>query len=62
MTRTDNGRLRRALVESAWSYRYHPAVKGDLAKRLDGTPTDVQTLPLKVQERLHYKYHHLVFG
>ncbi|WP_148099531.1 transposase, partial [Paenibacillus macerans] len=33
MTKAGNGRLRRSLVESAWSYRHRPAVKGDLAKR-----------------------------
>lgn len=62
MTKSGNGRLRRALVESAWSYRHRPAVKGDLAKRLDGMPANVQLLSWKAQERLHYKYRHLVFG
>jgi len=62
MTKAGNGRLRRTLVESAWSYRHRPAVKGDLAKRLDGMPADVQLLSWKAQERLHYKYRHLVFG
>jgi len=62
MTKAGNGRLRRTLVESAWSYRHRPAVKGDLAKRLDGMPADVQLLSWKAQERLNYKYRHLVFG
>ncbi|MNJ41446.1 Transposase IS116/IS110/IS902 family protein [compost metagenome] len=62
MTKTGNGRLRRTLVESAWSYRYRPAVKGDLAKRLEGMPADVQLLSWKAQQRLHYKYRYLVFG
>ncbi|WP_178020821.1 IS110 family transposase [uncultured Paenibacillus sp.] len=61
MTKTGNGRLRRALVESAWSYRHRPAVKGDLAKRLDGMPAEIQLLSWKAQERLHHKYRHLVF-
>ncbi|UMV50885.1 IS110 family transposase [Paenibacillus macerans] len=62
MTKAGNGRLRRSLVESAWSYRHRPAVKGDLAKRLDGMPADIQLLSWKAQERLHYKYRHLIFG
>ncbi|WP_374992223.1 transposase, partial [Paenibacillus sp. LHD-38] len=31
MTKAGNNHLRRTLVESAWSYRHRPAVKGDLA-------------------------------
>jgi transposase len=62
MTKAGNSRLRRALVESAWSYRYRPAVKGDLAKRLEGLPADVQLLSWKAQERLHQKYRYLILG
>ena len=61
ITKTGNSRLRRALVESAWSYRHRPAVKGDLAERLNGLPADVQLLSWKAQERLHHKYRYLVF-
>jgi transposase len=62
MTKAGNSHLRRALVESACSYRHRPAVKGDLAERLKGLPADVQLLSWKAQERLHKKYRHLVFG
>lgn len=62
MTKAGNNHLRRALIESAWSYRYRPAIKGELMKRLDGLPADVQLLSWKAQERLHKKYRHLVFG
>lgn len=62
MTKTGNGRLRRSLMESAWSYRHRPAIKGDLAKRLDGLPAEVQLISWKAQERLHQKYRKLVFG
>jgi len=62
MTKAGNGHLRRTLVESAWSYRHRPAVKGDLAKRLEGLPAEVQLLSWKAQERLHNKYRRLVFG
>lgn len=62
ITGTGNGRVRRSLTESAWSYRYRPAVKGDLAKRLEGMPAEVQLISWKAQERLHYKYRKLVFA
>lgn len=61
MTKTGNRRLRRALIEAAWAYRHRPAIKGDLAKRLDGLPGDVQLISWKAQERLHTKYRHLVY-
>jgi transposase len=62
MTKAGNNHLRRTLVESAWSYRHRPAVKGDLANRLEGLPAAVQLLSWKAQERLHMKYRRLVFG
>lgn len=62
ITKAGNSRLRRSLTESAWSYRYRPAVKGDLATRLDGLPGNVQAISWKAQERLHRKYRSLVFG
>jgi Transposase and inactivated derivatives len=62
MTRAGNPHLRRALVESAWSYRHRPSVKGELAKRLEGMPPALQLLSWKAQERLNKKYRRLVFG
>lgn len=62
MTKAGNGHLRRLLMESAWSYRYRPAIKGDLAKRLDGLPGDVQLISWKAQERLHGRYRYLIYG
>ncbi|WP_308637122.1 IS110 family RNA-guided transposase [Paenibacillus silvisoli] len=38
MTKAGNSHLRRTLVESAWSYRHRPAIKGELANRLEGLP------------------------
>jgi len=35
ITKTGNRHVRRLLIESAWSYRYQPAIKGQLKKRLD---------------------------
>ncbi|RUS47855.1 IS110 family transposase [Cohnella sp. AR92] len=62
MTKAGNGHLRRTLIESAWSYRHRPAIKGELVKRLDGLSAEVQQLSWRAQERLHRKYRHLVFG
>lgn len=62
LTKAGNGRLRRTLIESAWSYRHRPAIKGELARRLEGMPADVQLISWKAQERLHHKYRRLVFG
>ncbi|WP_340029875.1 transposase [Paenibacillus sp. FSL H7-0940] len=42
LTKAGNGRLRRTLIESAWSYRHRPAIKGDLARRLEGLPADIK--------------------
>lgn len=61
MTKAGNRRLRRAIIEAAWSYRYRPAVKGELAKRIDGLPGDVQLISWKAQERLHARYKYLIY-
>ncbi|MNY35919.1 Transposase IS116/IS110/IS902 family protein [compost metagenome] len=39
MTKTGNNRVRRIFIEAAWSYRYKPVVKGELAKRLESKCT-----------------------
>jgi transposase len=56
MTKTGNKHMRRVMIEAAWSYRHRPAVKGDLEKRLEGLPGEVQTISWKAQECLHKKY------
>ncbi|GMA65075.1 IS110 family transposase [Alicyclobacillus fastidiosus] len=60
ITKTGNTHLRRVLVESAWSYRYRPAVKGEIRKRQQGQPAEVQRISWKAQNRLHNKYTRLV--
>ncbi|MDQ0191997.1 transposase [Paenibacillus wynnii] len=60
LTKAGNPRVRRALVESAWSYRHRPAVKGDLEKRLEGQHAHVHETSWKAQHRLHHKYLKLV--
>lgn len=60
ITKTGNRHVRRLLIESAWSYRYQPAVKGELKKRLDGLPPEIQSISWKAQNRLHKKYFRLL--
>jgi len=60
ITKTGNRHVRRLLIESAWSYRYQPAVKGELKKRQEGQPASVQAISWKAQNRLHKKYFRLL--
>jgi transposase len=60
MTKTGNAHLRRVLVEAAWSYRYKPALKGDLKKRQEGQTPSIQAISWKAQHRLHQKYQKMV--
>ncbi|MOA11632.1 hypothetical protein D3C78_1315840 [compost metagenome] len=53
--------MRRVIVEAAWSYRHRPAVKRDLAERLEGMPGEVQSISWKAQERLHTKYKKMIY-
>ncbi len=60
ITKTGNAHLRRVLVESAWSYRYKPAVKGEIRKRQVGQSAKVQDIAWRAQNRLHHKYRKMV--
>ena len=60
ITKTGNRHVRRLLVESAWSYRYQPAVKGELKRRQAGQPASIQAISWKAQNRLHKKYFRLL--
>lgn len=60
VTKAGNSHARRLIVEAAWSYRYQPAVKGDLAKRLKGMDADIQMMSWKTQTRLHSKCKRLI--
>ncbi|PMC34441.1 IS110 family transposase, partial [Bacillus sp. UMB0899] len=59
-TKTGNRHVRRLLIEAAWSYRYQPAVKGELKRRQDGQSPTVQAISWKAQNRLHRKYFRLI--
>ncbi|WP_338449986.1 IS110 family transposase [Niallia oryzisoli] len=60
ITKTRNRHVRRLLIESAWSYRYQPAVKGELKRRQEGQPASIQAISWKAQNRLHKKYFRLL--
>lgn len=60
ITKTGNRHVRRLLIEAAWSYRYQPAVKGELKKRQKGQPTNILGISWKAQNRLHKKYFRLL--
>jgi transposase len=60
ITKTGNSHVRRLLVEAAWTYRYQPAVKGKLKKRLSGQSADVQSISWKAQKRLNSKFYRLL--
>ncbi|WP_249413959.1 IS110 family transposase [Alteribacter keqinensis] len=60
ITKTGNRHVRRLLIESAWSYRYKPAVKGELKKRQSGLSPAIQGISWNAQNRLHNKYFRLL--
>lgn len=60
ITKTGNRHVRRLLIESAWSYRYHPAIKGELQRRQNGQSPTIQAISWKAQNRLHQKYYRLL--
>ncbi|MEW9672718.1 IS110 family transposase [Ammoniphilus sp. 3BR4] len=60
ITKTGNSHVRRVLIEASWSYRYKPAIKGELRRRLEGKPPQLQTISWKAQNRLHDKYSRLM--
>lgn len=60
ITKTGNRHARHLLIESAWSYRYKPVVKGKLKKRQEGQPATITSISWKAQHRLHNKYYRLL--
>ena len=60
ITRTGNKHVRRALVESAWSYRYRPSMSAVIKKRNKGLDDGVQKIAWKAQQRLHGRYTRLM--
>ena len=60
ITRTGNGHVRRILVESAWSYRFRPAMSAAIRKRNEGLAPMVQAIAWKAQHRLNGRYKKLM--
>ncbi|MFC7372280.1 transposase, partial [Fictibacillus iocasae] len=60
ITKTGNRHVRRLLIEAAWSYRYPPAIKGQLKKRQEGKSPEIQAISWKAQNRLNRKYFRLL--
>jgi transposase len=60
ITRTGNRHVRRILVESAWSYRYRPAMSREIRKRNEGVTPAVQAIAWKAQHRLNARYRKLL--
>ncbi len=60
ITRTGNGHARRILVESAWSYRFRPAMSYEIRRRNEGLSPQVQAIAWKAQQRLHGRYRRLL--
>ncbi len=60
ITKTGNAHVRHSLTEASWSYRYTPAVKGEIRKRQEGKSPEVKNIAWKAQNRLHRKYARMV--
>ena len=52
ITKAGNGRVRRILVESAWSYRYPPRVSREKQMKVAAAPRAVREIAWKAQMRL----------
>ena len=56
ITKTGNAHVRRVLVESAWSYRFRPALSRAIRERGSEASPQVQSIAWKAQARLHRRY------
>ena len=60
ITKTGNGRARRALIEGAWAYRHPAKVSEHLQRRIDVLPKPIQDIVWKAQVRLCKRVRRLV--
>jgi transposase len=56
ITKAGNGRVRQALVESAWSYRHPPRTSQNKHDILEHLPPAVRDIAAKAQSRLCARY------
>ena len=59
ITKTGNGRARRALIEAAWAYRHNPKISVEIKKRLESLPKLIQDIGWKAQLRLCKRFRRL---
>ena len=59
ITKTGNGRARRALIEGAWAYRHPAKVSEHLQRRIDTLPKSIQDIGWKAQVRLCKRFRRL---
>jgi len=59
ITKTGNGRARRALTEAAWAYRYNAKISPIIQKRIEALPQDIRAIGWKAQVRLCKRYRRL---
>ena len=60
ITKTGNGRARRALIEAAWTYRWPARVSHVLHDRIAGQPEPVRRIAWDGQRRLCARYRRLI--
>ena len=60
ITKTGNGRARRAPVEAAWAYRHPAKVSAHLQQRIERCPKAIQDISWKAQVRLCTRYRRMV--
>jgi len=59
ITKTGNGRARRALIEGAWAYRHPAKVSEHIQRRIDTLPKPMQDIGWKAQVRLCKRFRRL---
>jgi transposase len=60
ITKAGNRRVRRVLIEGAWSYRYPPRVSLAMQARVAAAPEPARRIAWKAQTRLSARYRHLI--
>jgi transposase len=60
ITKTGNRRVRRMLVECAWSYQFPPRLSKDKQVKVEAVPKAVGEIAWKAQSRLHQRYRALL--
>ncbi|MBZ5637586.1 MAG: IS110 family transposase [Acidobacteriia bacterium] len=60
ITKTGNGRARRALTEAAWAYRYNAKISPIIQKRVEALPPNIRAIAWKAQVRLCKRYRRLL--